>query len=88
MFEEPPIPYGDPSITPEAAAARLAERKADPDWRRRYLAGGADEARELFFLQSKARQAAQTPEDFITGPSRLSDDQVKEHAVAVWRFHR
>jgi len=50
ILRDPNAPGGDKLMTKEQAMARKTELQNDPQWRQRYLEGGAAEAREMSAL--------------------------------------
>jgi hypothetical protein len=73
-----PPPPGVSATTPGQAAARLAQLKADPQWRTRVLTGSGREAREFSELTALAAQGDMTDHsseiefvDAVSNPSAL-----------------
>ena len=66
-----------PELTPETASVRIAELKADPKFKERYLAGEAKAQEEFKRLHSIAAKGADNP-DGIHRSMQL--DTLKKHA--------
>jgi hypothetical protein len=72
-----PPPPGTPATTPAQAAARLAQLRADPQWRTRVLTGSPTQVREFQQLTALAASHDEAPDvmfetvDAVSNPSAL-----------------
>ena len=70
----PPPPPGVPATTPAQAAARLAQLRADPAWRRKVLTGSAVQQREFAELTEMMASGGVQSDNLIETVDAISGD--------------